>query len=687
MVSEEEMELYSAKEDTSPPSKKKVFYNAKLGMAEQKGYSKIDSVPLPRSEQVDSFVKTLMEDPSLEIAHLPYFIRLSVYKLVTEQLLAVFLDGFYHGATGSKLLGHHVDLYFSELDTDANEDRKTERYGKKRKPIAMDHIEELVDRIMERNEINVGVLPDVVERSLYNNVLYVTIHLIQTMLKCTEMDFAGYAFKATFDMDESNPNGQIPQIVRNDLGGDNHCHEVDPVIIDKYVEEALKGNKGLTGGLESKLERPIFSAVYKLAAYVMHEVLKDLKLSVMGDNFRMRIMPGDPGDRDSNDYHKYSKKHRGAMKKKKRLFTTKWVKKRLNLGSPSPSKEGAEGEEGKGGLLGMGIFTKERLSMSGKKKKDEGDEEEDGSDNRYRTPVKSKLAGVRPDVTSSPDSFWSDITPSDPVDEERGIDITWRTVEGQTLQEYLDSYRPPRHVPFAERLEVREDQVHDFTMSVLMNGDYHIPGVPIEAEIFLYKEVIKTGLQTFLTTFHDTVKNTRLFGHHLELDIEEGTRPFSFTQKPTNIKAVAVLVDTLLEDSEVNLSLLPDFVERKLYTNVILMCLLLVQNVCDSSCMDFVGHSLQSKFSPLNEAVTSKLRSKIHHDAVLSEVPDSKIDQGTLRMYVEHDKEDANEILKLLYSSVYRISLYVAREVLLDININVLEDGYLMRLAPGDPQK
>ena len=218
-----------------------------------------------------------------------------------------------------------------------------------------------------------------------------------------------------------------------------------------------------------------------------------------------------------------------------------------------------------------------------------------------------------------------------------------------------------------------------------MNGDYHIPGVPIEAEIFLYKEVIKTGLQTFLTTFHDTVKKTRLFGHHLELDIEEGTRPFSFTQKPTNIKAVAVLVDTLLEDSEVNLSLLPDFVERKLYTNVILMCLLLVQNVCDSSCMDFVGHSLQSKFSPLNEAVTSKLRSKIHHDAVLSEVPDSKIDQGTLRMYVEHDKEDANEILKLLYSSVYRISLYVAREVLLDININVLEDGYLMRLAPGDP--
>ena len=102
---------------------------------------------------------------------------------------------------------------------------------------------------------------------------------------------------------------------------------------------------------------------------------------------------------------------------------------------------------------------------------------------------------------------------------------------------------------------------------------------------------------------------------------------------------------------------------------------------------DFVGHSLQGKFAPLNESVTKKLRDKIKLDASTSKVPDSKIDQGVLRCYVEHQSEDSKELVKLLYSSIYRISLYVAREVLLDININLLEDGYLMRLAPAEANR
>ena len=69
------------------------------------------------------------------------------------------------------------------------------------------------------------------------------------------------------------------------------------------------------------------------------------------------------------------------------------------------------------------------------------------------------------------------------------------------MQQYLDSYRPPRHVPYGEQLKVRDEQVHDFTVSVLKKGDYHIPGVPMEVEVFLYKEIIRGGLQSFLNIF------------------------------------------------------------------------------------------------------------------------------------------------------------------------------------------
>ena len=174
----------SEEQNSSAKIRKKIYYNAKLGLAEQKGYSKITSMEgQPRPEQVDAFVATLMADETLDIAQLPEFLKEAVYRLVTGQLLSLFLNNFYHGATGAKLMGHHIDLYFSELDTDAIDSRKLERYGKVRKPLATDHIDELVSRIVDRNEINVGVLPDFVERALYTKVLYVTIHLIQTMLK------------------------------------------------------------------------------------------------------------------------------------------------------------------------------------------------------------------------------------------------------------------------------------------------------------------------------------------------------------------------------------------------------------------------------------------------------------------------------------------------------------------------
>ena len=56
------------------------------------------------------------------------------------------------------------------------------------------------------------------------------------------------------------------------------------------------------------------------------------------------------------------------------------------------------------------------------------------------------------------------------MDDEKCIDITWRDVEAETLQQYLDSYRPPRHVPYGEQLKVRDEQVHDFTVSVRRKG-------------------------------------------------------------------------------------------------------------------------------------------------------------------------------------------------------------------------
>lgn len=653
----------------------KSHWKRKQRLAAMKGYNRLESAECLGSEMhVAGLVEFLCHDEDLNIPNLPDSIKHSLFSMIVSQFLSTFLKSFYGGVTGQNLMGHHMDLYYSEakeleVSKVLQEIEEEEESGTK--PVAVRDIEALVDQILGHKEINIGMLPDSVERPLYSKSIHVVVHCIQYILLCTEYDFCGYSFRGTFDIKSDDGEKKDPvRMVRADLG--DHRHEVDREILQEVIEDATRD---ISGGYSHMLEKQVIAAVYALAIYTVFETLKELVVNVLGDNFRLRLMPGEPGSKKAKlaaaavatANTTTGAPGSGSPKKRRRVFTTKWVKKRLM----SPEKASAGGANGGPSAGGGGFLS----SLFGSPKKNPSARE--GTGGTEDEEVDGNEDGRMP--------LWTD------NDDDAGIEATWRNVEGETLQHYLNSYHPPRTIPFGAKLTVRDEQADFFTRQILRGGEYSIPGIPEAVEMLVYKQVVRTGMQRVLTTFHTAVSNVAFFGHHFELDIEEGKVFTPIKKRRANMGAVTALAQTLIDDPNVNLSLLPDILERQLYVNVILISLLLVQNICDTSSMDILGHCLEFTLKPISDDTTAKLRKKLMLDMISSQVPKSVIDDETLSAYVKDDRDgdgagDGGELYADMMTAIYRISLYAAKEALQDMAIFLLEDGYVMRVAPGAPQ-
>lgn len=62
---------------------------------------------------------------------------------------------------------------------------------------------------------------------------------------------------------------------------------------------------------------------------------------------------------------------------------------------------------------------------------------------------------------------------------------------------------------------------------------------------------------------------------------------------------LAELVEQLLANKDVNFKLIPDFIERKLYNNVLVLAMALLDEALKNSEVVFLGHKLTFTLSPL----------------------------------------------------------------------------------------
>lgn len=73
-----------------------------------------------------------------------------------------------------------------------------------------------------------------------------------------------------------------------------------------------------------------------------------------------------------------------------------------------------------------------------------------------------------------------------------------------------------------------------------------------------------------------------------------GSSPAKNTKRPASSsissEALAQYIDSLMGDKATNIAFLPDFVERKIYTNVFAILLRLLDDTLDKSAISLLGH-------------------------------------------------------------------------------------------------
>lgn len=94
----------------------------------------------------------------------------------------------------------------------------------------------------------------------------------------------------------------------------------------------------------------------------------------------------------------------------------------------------------------------------------------------------------------------------------------------------------------------------------------------------------------------------KILNHELSLDIEEEELPSAIIEKmrmdPVNRESLAVFVDELLAEKAINITALPDSIERKLYVNCLVILFQTLQCLAKSIHIDLAGgHRLSLDFN------------------------------------------------------------------------------------------
>lgn len=65
--------------------------------------------------------------------------------------------------------------------------------------LSKDEIKRFVDELLLDEDINIGLLPDAIEKPLYNNILIMVMKLVQHSLDNLEISFMGHDLKISLE--------------------------------------------------------------------------------------------------------------------------------------------------------------------------------------------------------------------------------------------------------------------------------------------------------------------------------------------------------------------------------------------------------------------------------------------------------------------------------------------------------
>jgi hypothetical protein len=204
--------------------------------------------------------------------------------------------------------------------------------------------------------------------------------------------------------------------------------------------------------------------------------------------------------------------------------------------------------------------------------------------------------------------------------------------------------------------KVDEEAIHKLTKEILKDPSMNIRMIPNKIEAILYKNIVRLTLNAVYGQIKKSNGHSFLFGHAIRMRYIRGSAKEigSFTEIATSEKDVEILenvADRLLENKNINQPLIPDDLERQIYTNCLKIIVLVLGTVQSSLRMSICDYSMGFYFDPKPNAIATT----VAFDRALDVL--SNADKSALEAYQQKAAVDIKGSGLSFYFSNYRRAL------------------------------
>jgi len=244
-------------------------------------------------------------------------------------------------------------------------------------------------------------------------------------------------------------------------------------------------------------------------------------------------------------------------------------------------------------------------------------------------------------------------------------------------------------VPKSDANTTSSDALDEVVNVYLKNDMVNIPLLPDFVEKRIYKMILEVGLQFAKDALHRQ-QNFTVLKHSVQFEISpqlcEGIRDSKAKVdrdarlRKRHQQIIRSYVEKFVQNDDVNTWLLPEFVEKRLYANVIQLVVGVLQDTLHTSHLSFIGHRVTFNMSPMKEDPASAARKTLQND-------ETEVNLDTIDRMVEAKMKDHNIFLlpdtieRHLYRRAFRILLGVATEIMDSFELTVFNHTVKLKLA------
>jgi hypothetical protein len=235
---------------------------------------------------------------------------------------------------------------------------------------------------------------------------------------------------------------------------------------------------------------------------------------------------------------------------------------------------------------------------------------------------------------------------------------------------------------------VSERDIQAFVVQVLADPNINVKGIPDVLEAELYRMTVRLVLNMIYSSIGAMHGAEFLAGHRIELKrrretVDEAATSRLFLKENSGIDEAILeqVADRLLQNSAINYTLVPDYVERQIYGNCLKLVFRLLDTLANTFCINICGHELRIYFDPIKTSMVDHLTAITPTKGLSIQSSKSRINVEVLTAQLSSNTNSPFQQQVLL--SVYTLVLGIIDDVLANSEIKLLYDRVSFDVVAG----